>query len=500
MSGSASLDLERSLLQHSLAIAPMPALGRVYVALCLSAPTETAGGIEASGGGYARAAATFALMASPSNAASNTTSLEFLAATSAWGTIGYFEIWTQITGGTRLYWGPLTDPADGVPIEMDVVAGDVVRFSAGALVVQAADTAMPGDGPWLPLSGGTVTGATTFTAAVTGTTFVGGGANGNIDVSPAYNGAYTTGVNRNYPTATAELVRYNYAVGGAVGAGQTPIVEMHAVNAEAVDASLAQGGGLSWFSYAGSLNAGAVGGRTAFGSHFSQNGATTCAPGQYYVAGAAFADAAYSAGGAVGSHRGSLFGFNDSALLKTGATNWESMSAHEVNVGAQTGTSVNYKIGVSVVQWGSDRVAGLAGKDYAFGLSAQDVCAGWDFGYSFGSAYGWWPMKPTGTLIGTIPDRGGGPAYAAAWGIDFSAVTFSGGLIRGPGFSVDGAGKLVSVSAAVGGASGPTWTTGSAAPTATAPVGSLYSRAGGAVGATLYVSRGAGTWAAVAGV
>jgi hypothetical protein len=54
----------------------------------------------------------------------------------------------------------------------------------------------------------------------------------------------------------------------------------------------------------------------------------------------------------------------------------------------------------------------------------------------------------------------------------------------------------------VGGATfaGPTWTTGSAAPAATAPVGSLYSRVGGAVGATLYVSRGGGTWNAVAGV
>jgi len=144
MSGSASIDLERSLLQHSLAIAPMAALSRVYVALCLTAPTEAAGGIESSGGGYARAAATFALMASPSNAASNATSVEFLAATSAWGTIGYFEIWTQVTGGTRLYWGPLTDPVDGVPIEMDVTTGDVVRFSAGALIVQAADTAMSG--------------------------------------------------------------------------------------------------------------------------------------------------------------------------------------------------------------------------------------------------------------------------------------------------------------------------------------------------------------------
>ena len=48
--------------------------------------------------------------------------------------------------------------------------------------------------------------------------------------------------------------------------------------------------------------------------------------------------------------------------------------------------------------------------------------------------------------------------------------------------------------------SGPTWTSGTAAPTATAPVGSLYSMVGGAVGATLYVSRGGGVWNAVAGV
>ena len=50
------------------------------------------------------------------------------------------------------------------------------------------------------------------------------------------------------------------------------------------------------------------------------------------------------------------------------------------------------------------------------------------------------------------------------------------------------------------GMTGPTWTQGTAAPAATAPVGSIYSRVGGAVGATLYVSRGGGTWAPIAGV
>ena len=51
-----------------------------------------------------------------------------------------------------------------------------------------------------------------------------------------------------------------------------------------------------------------------------------------------------------------------------------------------------------------------------------------------------------------------------------------------------------------GGSGGPVLLTGSAAPTANLPVGSIYSRVGGAVGATLYVSRGGGAWAAVAGV
>jgi hypothetical protein len=67
-------------------------------------------------------------------------------------------------------------------------------------------------------------------------------------------------------------------------------------------------------------------------------------------------------------------------------------------------------------------------------------------------------------------------------------------------FTVSGGAGIARGAMQVGGATGPTWSTGAAAPAATAPVGSLYSRVGGAVGATLYVSRGGGTWAAVAGV
>jgi hypothetical protein len=47
---------------------------------------------------------------------------------------------------------------------------------------------------------------------------------------------------------------------------------------------------------------------------------------------------------------------------------------------------------------------------------------------------------------------------------------------------------------------GPTWTAGSGAPTANQPKGSVYTRTDGAVGSTLYISQGGGTWNATAGV
>jgi hypothetical protein len=65
------------------------------------------------------------------------------------------------------------------------------------------------------------------------------------------------------------------------------------------------------------------------------------------------------------------------------------------------------------------------------------------------------------------------------------------------------AGSLIVDSATGGitvGASGPTLTSGSGAPSATQPVGSLYLNTSGSTGSRLYVSAGSGTWNAVAGV
>lgn len=139
MPGSATLFTEAAVLGHTLGFAAMTMPTGIYVALCLAAPTpdSTTGGIEPTGGAYARVPAVFAISTTP-NIAANTATLSYPTATAPWGGLGWFELWSAATGGNRLYWGPLVDPVDGItPITRTVQTGDIVRLSAGAVQVRA---------------------------------------------------------------------------------------------------------------------------------------------------------------------------------------------------------------------------------------------------------------------------------------------------------------------------------------------------------------------------
>jgi hypothetical protein len=435
---------------------------------------------------------------------------------------------------------------------------------------------LPAGAPFLPLTGGTVT--------------------GNVNLWPTGNGQVNIGLNHVYTGAGSASLWTNVTQQGSITDNGTPYSVLTVVQ-DSVDATGAQGGGLSLIRNAINLEAGARGGRTAFGIDFRQNGATNInAIGQYYVALSAYATASYSAGGTSGAPLGILFGAVDSALLRTGATFWDGVCGYELDVGAQSGASVAYKQGMKVVLWNTDAVAGSQGADFCYSMNAMSgfTGPGWNVGYCFGSPDGVWPINPTsGTLIGTVPTALGGVAYAAMHGVDFSAVTFSQDAFKSNNFRVDGAGNIASgqlfatggtlsgglhfgatvapggptdlsrhielygggyagfsitsnqmnyvISAAggahvfyvggatpgyvgsdginnmaightyvaagsftqvtVGSTTGPTWTTGSGVPSSTQPVGSLYSRVSTwAAGATLYVSKGAGAWTAVASV
>lgn len=139
MSGSATLYLEQNVLLHTLASQAFPMPLGVFVGLCTTVPSAQNRGTEVSGGGYARQNAQFQLLTTPPNVAANAVTIEFPAATAAWGIIGWFELWDTPSGpANRLYWGTLVNPVDGVtPITRQVEVGDIMRFSAGVLQVQA---------------------------------------------------------------------------------------------------------------------------------------------------------------------------------------------------------------------------------------------------------------------------------------------------------------------------------------------------------------------------
>jgi hypothetical protein len=138
MPGSATTYLEQAVLGHTLAFAPMTQPAGIYIGLTTTTPTAGTGGTEVAAGGYVRAAATFALLSIPPNVAANANTTDFPSATEPWGMVGWFELWDAQTGGNRLYWGPLVDPTDGVtPITRNIEVGDIMRFQAGVLQVQA---------------------------------------------------------------------------------------------------------------------------------------------------------------------------------------------------------------------------------------------------------------------------------------------------------------------------------------------------------------------------
>ena len=99
-----------------------------YVGLFTAAPSDTGGGTEVSGNGYARVATGTITVSgtSPTNA-TNAAAIEFAAASGGnWGSVGWAAIFDASTGGNMLAWAALTTART-------INAGDVLRIPIGDL-------------------------------------------------------------------------------------------------------------------------------------------------------------------------------------------------------------------------------------------------------------------------------------------------------------------------------------------------------------------------------
>jgi len=120
--------LENKVVGHVFGGSAYTAPATLYVALYTSAPSDTGGGTEVSGGAYARQTAAFTISA---DTASNTSAIEYPTATADYGTVVAVGVFDASSSGNLLAYGNLTT-------SKTVSNGDVFRFNAGAIDITVA--------------------------------------------------------------------------------------------------------------------------------------------------------------------------------------------------------------------------------------------------------------------------------------------------------------------------------------------------------------------------
>ena len=98
--------LEDKIINHVLRNTAYTSPTTVYAALFTVTPSDTGGGTEVSGNGYARQSVAFDAP-SPSGETQNTAAITFPTATGDWGTIVAWGLFDALTTGNLLYWSLL---------------------------------------------------------------------------------------------------------------------------------------------------------------------------------------------------------------------------------------------------------------------------------------------------------------------------------------------------------------------------------------------------------
>lgn len=119
--------LEGKILEHVLKATSYSSPATVYLALYTAAPSDSGGGTEVSGNGYARQSIAFA--AQSGGSISNSGTVTFPTATGgSWGTVTHFGIFDASSNGNLLYWGALG-------ASKTVANGDTIAFAASSVTV-----------------------------------------------------------------------------------------------------------------------------------------------------------------------------------------------------------------------------------------------------------------------------------------------------------------------------------------------------------------------------
>ena len=291
-------------------------------------------------------------------------------------------------------------------------------------------------GPFLPTSGGTVTGPTTFMDDV--------GCAG--DIIPVHlnlgggNGFGLSGVVTDYLDHTTSPLWLNYFFTGTSVNPANQNFNSILVN----DDVLYTGNGQSNALYVHQLVQQHA---TRAGGLWSevQQTAAPLAPFGFCTALTGAASLSYNCGGTAltfGNTHGAVTTLNTYTTAAAGATFLDGIVGYEMDISARAGSSMASKTGLLIVRLADDAVSRAFNTDIGVAFGGPGSAAGWDFLFHAGGGGGQIPYKATATLIGAGEPQSPTTGQAlAAWGINFEPVLFSGGFARSIGFAVDGSGN-----------------------------------------------------------
>jgi hypothetical protein len=125
MAGSFSDYLEDKVLKHVFTNTSYTPASTLYVGLFTTAPSDTGGGTEVSGGSYARTSVSFSVSGT-TTLCTNSGAVEFPTATAGWGTVVAVAVFDASSSGNMLAWADLTT-------SKTIDTGDVFRIATGDL-------------------------------------------------------------------------------------------------------------------------------------------------------------------------------------------------------------------------------------------------------------------------------------------------------------------------------------------------------------------------------
>ena len=134
MAGSFSDFLEAKVLDHVFGATSYTPPATLYFALFTSAPSDSGGGTEVTGGSYARVGVTNNTTNFPNvsgtspTSKSNGTVITFPTASANWGTVVAFGIFDASSSGNLIAWADLT-------ANRTVNSGDTASFAVSALTI-----------------------------------------------------------------------------------------------------------------------------------------------------------------------------------------------------------------------------------------------------------------------------------------------------------------------------------------------------------------------------